>query len=65
MSKIRKNASKESGLMEVLKILSDEEINKANQLKLDYIFNSPVKKTKSHEDASSIGWQKFKKLRKT
>ena len=29
MAKIRKNASIESGLMEVLKILSDEEINKA------------------------------------
>ena len=29
MAKIRKNASIESGLMEVLKVLSDEEINKA------------------------------------
>ena len=29
MAKIRKNASIESGLMEVLKILTDEEINKA------------------------------------
>ena len=29
MAKIRKSASIESGLMEVLKILSDEEINKA------------------------------------
>ena len=29
MAKIRKNASIESGLMEVLKILSDEEINRA------------------------------------
>ena len=29
MAKIRKNASIESGLMEVLKILSDDEINKA------------------------------------
>ena len=34
---------------------NEEEINKANQLKLDYIFISPVKKTKSHQDASSIG----------
>ena len=42
---------------------NEEEINKANQLKLDYIFISPVKKTKSHQDASSIGWQKFKELR--
>ena len=29
MAKIRKNASIESGLMEVLKVLSDEEINEA------------------------------------
>ena len=29
MAKIRKNASIESGLMEVLKILSDEEVSKA------------------------------------
>lgn len=42
---------------------NEEEINKANQLKLDYIFISPVKNTKSHQDASSIGWQKFKELR--
>ena len=42
---------------------NEEEINKANQLKLDYIFVSPVKKTKSHQDASSLGWHKFKELR--
>tara|TARA_B100000941_G_scaffold128839_1_gene91003 strand:+ start:451 stop:1002 length:552 start_codon:yes stop_codon:yes gene_type:complete len=42
---------------------NEEEINKANQLKLDYIFISPVKKTKGHEDTSSIGWQKFNELR--
>ena len=42
---------------------NEEEINKANQLKLDYIFISPVKNTKSHQDASSIGWQKFQELR--
>ena len=42
---------------------NEEEINKANQLKLDYIFVSPVKKTKSHQEASSLGWHKFKELR--
>ena len=40
-----------------------DEINKANQLKLDYVFISPIKKTKSHQKASSLGWKKFKELR--
>tara|TARA_B100000989_G_scaffold252033_1_gene200139 strand:- start:164 stop:460 length:297 start_codon:yes stop_codon:yes gene_type:complete len=40
-----------------------DEINKAKQLRLDYIFISPVKKTKSHQDSSSLGWKKFKELR--
>ena len=42
---------------------NEEEIKKANQLKLDYIFISPIKKTKSHQHTSSLGWQKFKELR--
>ena len=37
MAKIRKNASIESGLMEVLKILSDDEINKATGKTSSYI----------------------------
>ena len=40
-----------------------DEINKANQLKLDYVFISPIKKTKSHQETSSLGWKKFKELR--
>ena len=37
MAKIRKNASIESGLMEVLKVLSDEEINTATGKTSSYI----------------------------
>ena len=37
MAKIRKNASIESGLMEVLKVLSDEEINAATGKTSSYI----------------------------
>ena len=37
MAKIRKNASIESGLMEVLKILSDDDINKAIGKTTSYI----------------------------
>ena len=40
-----------------------DEINRAKQFRLDYIFISPVKKTKSHQDSYSLGWKKFKELR--
>jgi len=41
---------------------NQREIDKANELLLDYIFISPVNETNSHPDASVLGWEKFTKL---
>ncbi len=41
---------------------NQREINKANELLLDYIFISPVKATSSHPDATPLGWEEFAKL---
>jgi len=41
---------------------NQREIDKANELLLDYIFLSPVKKTNSHPDTTPLGWDKFTEL---
>jgi len=41
---------------------TDDEINKAKQLKADIILLSPVKETASHPGVQGIGWEKFQKL---
>lgn len=44
---------------------NQKEIDKANELLLDYIFLSPVNATKSHPDATPLGWDKFTELSQT
>lgn len=39
-----------------------EEIQRANQLKLDFIVISPVQSTRSHPGQKPLGWEKFKIL---
>lgn len=41
---------------------NQQELDKANQLLLDYIFISPINKTTSHPDGEVLGWKKFEKL---
>jgi 8-oxo-dGTP diphosphatase len=38
------------------------ELEKAQQLDLDFVVLSPVNHTKSHENAATLGWENFKKL---
>jgi len=42
-----------------------KEIDKANELLLDYIFLSPVNETNSHPEATPLGWDQFTKLTKS
>ncbi len=44
---------------------NQKEIDKANELLLDYIFLSPVNATQSHPDATPLEWDKFEKLSKS
>jgi 8-oxo-dGTP diphosphatase len=44
---------------------NQKEIDKANELLLDYIFLSPVNATNSHPDATPLGWDKFEELSKS
>ncbi len=44
---------------------NQKEINKANELLLDYILLSPVNETNSHPDATPLGWEKFTQLSQT
>ncbi len=41
---------------------NQKEIDKANELLVDYIFLSPVNTTSSHPDATPLGWEKFTEL---
>ena len=41
---------------------SEEDIIKAESLKADYIFLSPIKETTSHQEIEGIGWEKFSYL---
>jgi len=41
---------------------NQKEIDKANELLLDYIFLSPVNATNSHPDATPLGWEQFTRL---
>ncbi|MFV2059803.1 MAG: Nudix family hydrolase [Gammaproteobacteria bacterium] len=44
---------------------NQKEIDKANELLLNYIFLSPVNATNSHPDATPLGWDKFTELSKS
>ena len=41
---------------------SEADIIKAESLKADYIFLSPIKETTSHQEIEGIGWEKFSYL---
>ncbi len=41
---------------------NEQDIQRANNLHLDYIFVSPVAKTSSHPDAITLGWDGFEML---
>jgi len=41
---------------------SEEDIIKAESLKADYIFLSPIKETTSHQEIEGMGWKKFSYL---
>lgn len=41
---------------------SEADIIKAESLKADYIFLSPIKETTSHQEKEGIGWEKFSYL---
>ena len=43
---------------------SEEDIMKAESLKADYIFLSPIKETNSHKELEGIGWDRFYQLSK-
>ncbi len=41
---------------------NQDEIERANALKLDFITLSPVQKTRSHPEQPPLGWEKFRQL---
>ena len=43
---------------------SEEDIRKAESLKADYIFLSPVKETPTHKELQPLGWENFSELSK-
>ena len=54
--------TKPSGLMVAASCHSTLELAHAEKLGLDFVVLSPVKATKSHDDAKPLGWQAFEQM---
>ena len=53
---------KPNNLMVAASCHNAQELEQAEKLGLDFVVLSPVKSTKSHENASTLGWQQFQQM---